>query len=249
MLASAERRSSTGRWNTIAWRARPPVALPRQAIAPDVGASRPWHRRMQHALARAVRARGSPCAAPRRSSHDTRSMIAPAAGDERHVVERRNGRRCGIGSSVAALRRLLDDCAAALMREHDGDEDDAEPSASGRSPLLVSSAMAVVMTRVTPSMLPPTMMTAPTSAAARPKPASTTVTSEKRVSQSSVPPRPSASRPASAAARVFVPGVLDHLARQRGDDRRHEIVCAITIAVGVNRRPSSPSGPARDSSR
>ena len=51
-------------------------------------------------------------------------------------------------------------------------------SASGRSPLLVSSAMAVVITRVTPSMLPPTIMTAPTSAAARPKPASTTVTSE-----------------------------------------------------------------------
>ena len=65
------------------------------------------------------------------------------------------------------------------------------PSASGRSPLLVSSAIVVVMTRVTPSMLPPTIMTAPTSDAARPKPASTIVTSEKRRSQSSVGAAPS----------------------------------------------------------
>src|SRR6266853_1802484 len=43
-----------------------------------------------------------------------------------------------------------------------------KPSASGRSPLLVSSAIVVVITRVTPSMFPPTIMTAPTSAAARP---------------------------------------------------------------------------------
>ncbi len=59
-------------------------------------------------------------------------------------------------------------------------------SASGRSPLLVSSAIAVVMVRVTPSMLPPTIITAPTSEAARPNPASTMVSSETRVSQSSV---------------------------------------------------------------
>src|SRR5262249_24968792 len=43
--------------------------------------------------------------------------------------------------------------------------------ASGRSPRLVSSAIAVVMVRVTPAMLPPTMRMAPTSAMARPKPA------------------------------------------------------------------------------
>jgi len=44
--------------------------------------------------------------------------------------------------------------------------------------LLVSSAIVVVITRVTPSMLPPTMITAPTSAIARPNPASSTVASE-----------------------------------------------------------------------
>ena len=48
-------------------------------------------------------------------------------------------------------------------------------SARARSPLDVSRAMAVVMTRVTWLMLPPTMITAPTSAMARPKPASATV--------------------------------------------------------------------------
>ena len=53
----------------------------------------------------------------------------------------------------------------------------ANASASGRSPLLVSSAMAVVMTRVKPSMLPPTIITAPTSEIARPKQASSTVSS------------------------------------------------------------------------
>jgi hypothetical protein len=44
--------------------------------------------------------------------------------------------------------------------------------------LLVSSAIVVVITRVTPSMLPPTIMTAPTSEAARPNPSRPTVTSE-----------------------------------------------------------------------
>ena len=96
-------------------------------------------------------------------------------------------------------------------------------SASGRSPLLVSSAIVVVITRVTPSMLPPTIITAPTSAIARPKPASSTVASEKRVSQISV----SAADGRRRAQRrqllaVLAPCVGDHLPRQRGDDRRDE---------------------------
>ena len=57
------------------------------------------------------------------------------------------------------------------------------PIASGRSPFEVSSAIAVVMVRVKPSILPPTMRMAPTSAAARPKPASSAVTRLKRPSQ------------------------------------------------------------------
>ena len=57
------------------------------------------------------------------------------------------------------------------------------PSASGKSPLLVSSAMAVVMTRVNPSMLPPTIITAPTSDTARPKAVISTVSKAYRSSQ------------------------------------------------------------------
>src|SRR5262245_42287287 len=65
------------------------------------------------------------------------------------------------------------------------------PIASGRSPFDVSSAIAVVMVRVKSSILPPTMITAPTSAAARPKPASSAVTRLKRPSQIRVAMRPS----------------------------------------------------------
>src|SRR6185369_10194746 len=57
------------------------------------------------------------------------------------------------------------------------------PSASARSPFEVSSAIAVVIIRVTWSILPPTIMTAPPSALARPKPASSAVMRLKRPSQ------------------------------------------------------------------
>ena len=124
------------------------------------------------------------------------------------------------------------------------------PSASGRSPLLVSSAIVVVITRVTPSMLPPTIITAPTSDAARPKPASTIVTSEKRRSHSSVVrgAQPRFAQRAQLLA-VFLPGVVDHLPRQRGDDRRDEDRLRDHHRRRREEKPSAPSGPARDSSR
>ena len=89
--------------------------------------------------------------------------------------------------------------------------------------MLVSSAMAVVITRVTPSMLPPTMITAPTSAAARPKPASSTVSERPaRVPQQ----RQRRLQPRRVEAlqllAVFDPRVLDDLARERGDDRHDQ---------------------------
>ena len=52
------------------------------------------------------------------------------------------------------------------------------PKAKLKLPLLVSKAIAVVMTLVTWSILPPTIITAPTSAIALPKPASKTVANE-----------------------------------------------------------------------
>ena len=124
------------------------------------------------------------------------------------------------------------------------------PSASGRSPLLVSSAIAVVMTRVTPSMFPPTMITAPTSAAARPKPASTIVTSEKRRSQSSVTAAPNRFSPSERSCSRYSSQASSTTCRESAATIGViRIVCAITIAVGVNSSPNAPSGPARDSSR
>jgi len=65
------------------------------------------------------------------------------------------------------------------------------PIASGRSPFEVSSAMVVVMVRVKPSILPPTIITVPTSAAARPNPASRVVTRLNRASHTMVAMRAS----------------------------------------------------------
>ena len=114
----------------------------------------------------------------------------------------------------------------------------------------VSSAIAVVMVRVKPSMLPPTMMTAPTSAAARPKPASSVVTRLKRASHSSVATRPSGPTfMAASSSRYSIQRssmVWRASAAMIGVTR---IACAMIIAFGVNRMPQEPSGPERDSSR
>ena len=81
----------------------------------------------------------------------------------------------------------------------------------------------MVMVRVKPSILPPTMMTAPTSAAARPKPASSAVTRLKRASQISVAMRAErADVHGGKLVAIFDPQVLDGLARQRRDDRRDQ---------------------------
>ncbi len=124
------------------------------------------------------------------------------------------------------------------------------PIASGRSPFEVSSAIAVVMVRVKPSILPPTMMTAPTSAAARPKPASSAVTRLKRASQISVATRPSGPTfIAASSSRYSIHRssmVWRVSAAMIGATR---MVWAMIIACGVNRRPHDPSGPERDSRR
>lgn len=125
-----------------------------------------------------------------------------------------------------------------------------KPSARGRFPFEVSSAMAVVIVRVKPSMLPPTIITAPTSAAARPKPASSAVSRLKRASNNSVVMRPSeptsiaynSSRYSSQRSSI----VWRVRAAIIGRIRR---ACAMIIAAGVNKIPRSPSGPERDSRR
>ena len=123
-------------------------------------------------------------------------------------------------------------------------------SANGKSPLLVSSEMAVVITRVTPSILPPTIITAPTSAMARPNPASTAVVSVNRISHSRARMHcmrlalreTSCSRYSPQASSITCRASAAMMGKINS-------ACATIIAAGVNRMPSAPNGPARDSSR
>src|SRR5262245_14373123 len=108
-----------------------------------------------------------------------------AAGGEADLLEHDrqigNGRAHAHPANRSPARRKPQ--AAALTATTRVISTRPSPMASGRLPFDVSSVIAVVMTRVKPSMLPPTMSTAPTSAAARPKPASSAVTRLKRPSQ------------------------------------------------------------------
>eukprot|EP01136_Pigoraptor_vietnamica_P011839 Opistho-1_new@51144 len=81
----------------------------------------------------------------------------------------------GGGSSSRRSRQRRTSAISTLSSSTTASSSRPSASASGKSPLLVSSAMAVVMTRVKPSMLPPTTITAPTSEIARPKAAISTV--------------------------------------------------------------------------
>ncbi len=116
--------------------------------------------------------------------------------------------------------------------------------------MLVSSAIVVVMTRVTPSMLPPTIITAPTSETARPNAVSSTVTTDQRscTSMSSArvsgpaPIEPSWSPPSRRLSATSWRESAAMIGRTR-------MVWATTIAAGVKRMPHEPSGPLRDSSR
>src|SRR5882724_8270930 len=124
------------------------------------------------------------------------------------------------------------------------------PSASGRSPLLVSSAIVVVITRVTWSMLPPTIITAPTSAEARPKPASTAVTRLKRPSHSSVQMAPPGVAPSDRSCSLYSTHRSSTTWRASAATiGAISTVWATIIASGVNSRPSTPNGPLRDSSK
>src|SRR5690348_17155700 len=109
-----------------------------------------------------------------------RPQQLPAVQPEDEVLDpqrqdRSRGDRRRVGH--AGIRRLIPPAivAAPLTSSDSRINRKPSPRASARLPLLVSSAMVVVITRVTWSMLPPTIITAPTSALARPKPASSAV--------------------------------------------------------------------------
>ncbi len=117
--------------------------------------------------------------------------------------------------------------------------------ANWKSPASVSKTMAVVRTRVRPAMLPPTMMTAPTSEMARPKATRTVWTRAGRASDRTARAawRPSAprERAVSAASGGTEATALAVKPITMGSRSR---VWAITIATGVKRSPRSPRGPA-----
>ena len=157
---------------------------------------------------------------PASSARLTRSMMVrpPAAND---TSSRRSGRIALIRTVRCAASLIR--CAPALSASTMAISTMPSPSASGRSPLEVSSAMVVVITRVTPSMLPPTIITAPTSALARPRPGQHRGQQRK----ADVPQHRERAAQAVHAERaqlllVLAPGVLDRLARERRDDRQHE---------------------------
>src|SRR5258708_1402994 len=108
-----------------------------------------------------------------------RALAAAIGTNQRHALAGRNAQRDVAQRWHAALRvaKLHAGGVQYIQRRRHGATPSTTPNprASGKSPLLVSSAMVVVMTRVKPSMLPPTSITAPTSEMARPKAASATV--------------------------------------------------------------------------
>ena len=108
--------------------------------------------------------------------------------------------------------------------------------------------MAVVSTRVWPSMFPPTSITAPTSEMMPPKAATMAAVTPTRASSSTVQAicqrdAPSANtcwciaRSTPATALIVRPATSGNAMT----------ACAAIIAAGVNSQPSDPSGPLRDS--
>src|SRR5690606_36575478 len=145
----------------------------------------------QYALAGAIRAdHGGEAAAFEVQVHAIKYLFVTGGKAKCMRLQGKHGVCGGSGGKIhfhpprAAQPRIK--CATALSSSTRLTRTMPSPSASGRSPLLVSSAIAVVITRVTPSILPPTIMTAPTSALARPKPARIAVKRVKRPSHSKV---------------------------------------------------------------
>src|SRR6185312_3558046 len=159
-------------------RANAPLRRPKQAVA----------KTQEDAFSHTVGAEDNRRLARRDGQRDIVQNIDASRGKAGAIErERQAGGGCAhhAPANRSPARRAIQ--AAVFTRTTIASRTMPKPSASERSPFEVSSAIAVVMVRVKPSILPPTMMMAPTSAAARPKPASTTVTRLKRPSHNSVP--------------------------------------------------------------
>jgi hypothetical protein len=170
-----------------------------------VGSISPWQRRSKRLLP-APFAPARPAAARRQWQRDVRQQRLPPT----HSPEPLGAAQDAAGSMAGAGRRRASQPPPRPLPGAPGGAFSVSvsairmiPSATARPrlPRLVSSVIAVVMVRVWPAMLPPTISTAPTSAEARPKPASTPVSRLTRPSHSSVGTARSRPRPGSAAAR------------------------------------------------
>ena len=244
-FASAVRRSSTGRWNTIAC-ARAARSGSAQATRPSVGAISPWQSRSSRLLP----APFGPSTASSRPGRIVRSTPsssrAPPRGEAEPLEPQRQRRDAPPSSRRPAGAQRADPVGPGVQRQrHASAGSPRAPPPAPRSPRLVSSVIAVVIVRVCPAMLPPTISTAPTSALARPKPG-------QHAGQQAEPPVPQQRRDraqprrarASAAARRIRPrGPRSRCASARRRWAGSARVCAMTIAVGVNRSPSAAERP------
>src|SRR5258708_30601617 len=127
------------------------------------------HQPHQHAFACAVRAQDDGARPGGNIQRDPVDDYLPAGREHDLLQLQRQDRRGAHPKRLCAAS--FTSCAAAFNASTIAIRMKPSPRASGRSPFEVSRAIAVVITRVTPSMLPPTLMTAPTSALARPRPA------------------------------------------------------------------------------
>jgi hypothetical protein len=140
--------------------------------------------------------------------------------------------------------------ASGVQRQRQRQQDDPQRH---RQPEVAAAGFQrdrVVMVRVCPAMLPPTISTAPTSALARPKPASTPVS---RTDAPIPQQRGHRAQPAGAQAlqlfAVFGPQILDHRPGQRHDDGQDQHGLRDDHRRGREQQRQRPSGPDRDSSR
>ena len=154
MFAGAERRSSTGRWKTMAWRCAHPFAgRPPHSTSPADGCSSPWSSRSSQALAGAVRAQDHRAQAGRERQVEAVDQ-APAAGreDQPARLERQDRRLSGRPAAAASngsarssigapLRGRAHRHHGAVHDQRERHQDQAERERQREVALAVSSAM------------------------------------------------------------------------------------------------------------
>src|SRR5574341_81710 len=121
--------------------------------------------------------------------------------------------------------------------------------ASSKSPWRVSSTIAVVSTRVLPSMFPPTSITAPTSEMMPPNAATMAAITPVRASRKTAPITCAGVAPSARTCRRSAGSTPSTAVIVRPmTSGSAMMIWAVTIAAGVNSQFNPPSGPLRESS-